>query len=46
MRLKINKYSIDGVKYYRGFKKFLWIWFPVTGLQRYKEDVKQQLNIY
>jgi hypothetical protein len=46
MKLKINKYDLEGVKYYIGFKRFLWVWFPVTGLHRYKEDVKDLLNIY
>lgn len=46
LKVKIEKYDLEGVKYYRGFKRFLWVWFAVTELERYKEDVKQQLNIY
>jgi hypothetical protein len=37
---------IEGITYYRGYKKYFWIWFPVTGLHRYKEDVKHILNVY
>ena len=45
MKTKINKRYIDGEPYYKGYKKFIFWYFPVTGLYRYKEDVKQLLNI-
>jgi len=46
MKRKIVKSNVEGITYYRGFKKYFWFWFPVTGLHRYKEDVKHILNIY
>jgi hypothetical protein len=46
MRVKINKYNIEGVKYYRGYWKIFWCWVPVTGYKIDKEDVKYLLDIY
>ena len=46
MKIKISKVVIDNVTYYRGYKKFLFWYFPTTGLYRYKEDVKEILNVY
>lgn len=46
MKTRISKVVIDNITYYKGYKKFLFWFFPVTGLHRYKEDVKEILNIY
>jgi hypothetical protein len=45
MKAKISKRYIDGVKYYKGYKKFIFWYIPVTKLHRYKEDVKEILKV-
>jgi len=46
MKKKIKKIKIVGVKYYRGYQKFLFWYIPITRLYRYKEDVKEILKVY
>ena len=44
-KYKIKKYGDGHLKAYRGFRKFIFFYYPVTGYLGSKKEVERQLGI-